>query len=119
MSLSLTSTGTGRRMRVARALVLAVLCTLSGASPSLAAARTVTADATSAGPCHRGLAPRVAGRDTFRVTAPSRSIVSVRLRFAGDWDVAVFGAKRRLVAASAGFAGNELAEGFARKRERA
>jgi hypothetical protein len=118
MSLSLTSTGTGRRMRVARALVLAVLCTLSGASPSLAAARTVTADATSAGPCHRGLAPRVAGRDTFRVTAPSRSIVSVRLRSAGDWDVAVFGAKRRLVAASAGFAGNELAEGFARKRER-
>jgi zinc carboxypeptidase len=118
MRLSLTSTGTVPRRVVARVLVLAVLCTVSAASPSLAAARTVTAGATSAGPCHRGLAPRAAGRDTFWVTAPSRSIVSVTLRSAGDWDLAIFGAKGRVVAGSAGFAGNELAEGFVRKGER-
>ena len=78
---------------------------------------TVTAGAAGVGPCHRGLTD-AAGRDAFRVTAPSYGVVSVRLRSAGDWDVAVFGAKRRLVAASAGFAGNELAEGFVRKGER-
>jgi hypothetical protein len=102
MSLSLTSTGTVPRRGVARVLVLAVLCTVSAASPSLAAARTVTAGATSAGPCHRSLAPRAAGRDIFRVTAPSRSIVSVTLRSAGDWDLAIFGAKGRVVAARRG-----------------
>ena len=44
--------------------------------------------------------------------------MSVRLRSGGDWDVAVFGRRGRLVAGSASFGGNELAEGFARKGER-
>ena len=104
-------------MRVARVLVLAVLCTLSVASPSFAAARTVSARGTTVVPCHRGPALGAAGRDSFRVTAPSRSIVSVALSSAGDWDLAIFGAKGRVAAASAGFAGNELAEGFVRKGE--
>ena len=105
-----------RRVGIASILGFAMLFASVAAAQS--AARTVRATATSSGPCHRDLAPRAAGRATFRVTAPSRSIISVRLRSAGDWDVAVFGAKRRLVAASAGFAGNELAEGFVRKGER-
>ena len=50
--------------------------------------------------------------------ARARSIVSVRLRSRGDWDVAVFGKRGRLVAGSASFGGNELAEGFVRKGER-
>ena len=61
---------------------------------------------------------KAAGRNAFRVTAPSYGVVSVQLKSAGDWDVAVFGAEHRLVAAAAGFAGNELAEGFVRKDER-
>jgi Zinc carboxypeptidase len=102
----------------ARLVPFALLCALSVVAPSGAAARSVSAKDLAAGACHRGLAPSAAGHDAFRVTAPSRAIVSVRLRSAADWDLAVFGAKRRLVAASAGFAGNELAEGFARRGER-
>src|SRR5215207_9409083 len=102
----------------ARLLPFALLCALSALAPSGAAARSVSAKDLGAGACHRGLAPGAAGHDAFRITAPSRAIVSVRLRSAADWDLAIFGAKRRLVAASAGFAGNELAEGFARRGER-
>ncbi len=60
----------------------------------------------------------MAGRDVIRRRAPARAIVSVRLRSRGDWDVAVFGAMGRLVAGSASFGGNELAEGFVRRGER-
>jgi Zinc carboxypeptidase len=60
----------------------------------------------------------MAGRDVVRRRAPSRAIVTVRLRSRGDWDVAVFGAGGRLVAGSASFGGNELAQGFVRRRER-
>ena len=118
MSFKLTSTGRSRRMWVAGLLPVTLLCALSAAAPGAAAARTVTASSAGAGACHRSLAPNAAGRDAFRVTAPSRGIVSVRLSSAADWDVAVFGGKGRLVAGSAGFAGNELAEGFVRNRER-
>ncbi len=114
MNFKLTSAGRRRRMSVAGLLPLTLLCALA---PATAAARTVTAGAAGVGACQRG-ATDAAGRDAFRVTAPSYGIVSVRLRSAGDWDVAVFGAKHRLVAASAGFAGNELAEGFVRRNER-
>jgi hypothetical protein len=118
MSFKLTSAGRRRRMWVAGLLPLTLLCALSAAAPAAAAARTVTASSTGAGACHRGLAPNAAGRDAFRVTAPSRGIMSVGLSSAGDWDIAIFGAKGRLVAGSAGFAGNELVEGFVRNGER-
>jgi hypothetical protein len=82
------------------------------------ASQTVTAGASVARPCHRELASSMAGRDVVRRRAPSRAIVSVRLRSQGDWDVAVFGASGRLVAGSASFGGNELAQGFVRRGER-
>ena len=84
---------------------------------SAGASQTVTAASSVARPCHRDLASSAAGRDLVRTKARSRSIVSARLRSRGDWDIAIFGAKGRLVAGSASFGGNELAEGFVRKGE--
>ena len=83
-----------------------------------AASQTVTAGTSVARPCHRDLATSEAGRAVIRRRAPARAIVSVRLRSRGDWDVAVFGRRSRLVAGSASFRGNELAEGFVRKGQR-
>jgi hypothetical protein len=88
------------------------------AVPATASAETVSAGAAVARPCHRDLASSKAGRDLIRTRAPARGLVSVRLRSAGDWDVAVFGARGRLVAGSASFGGNELASGFVRRGER-
>jgi hypothetical protein len=105
------------RVRAGRVFTVAALGALAVATPATAA-RTVSAPSAATGACHGGLAAKAAGHDVFRLSARSRSIVSVRLRSSGDWDVAVFGAKRRLVAASAAYAGNELAEGFVRKGER-
>ena len=118
MSFKLTARGRRGRLWVARLLPLALLGSLALGVPAAVAAETVTAGSAVARPCHRALAFNAAGRDAFRVTSPSRGLVSVGLSSAGDWDVAVFGSKRRLVAGSAGFAGNELAEGFVRKGER-
>ena len=117
MSFSLTGRVSGRRLRAVRPLALAFLGSLLAAAPA-AAATTVTASSAVTRSCHRALAPSAPGHDALRVTAPSRGLVSARLRASDDWDVAVFGSKRRLVAGSAGFAGNELAEGFVRKGER-
>ena len=118
MRFKLTARGSRGRLWVARLLPLALLGSLALGVPAAGAAETVTAGSAVTRPCHRALASNAAGRDAFRVTAPSRGLVSVGLSSAGDWDVAVFGPKRRLVAGSAGFAGNELAEGFVRKGER-
>jgi len=96
----------------------AILGPLALGATAAAASQTVTAGASVARPCHRDLASSAAGRAIVRRRAPARAIVGVRLRSRGDWDVAVFGARGRLVAGSASFGGNELAEGFVRKGER-
>ena len=85
---------------------------------SAGASQTVTAGGAVARPCHRDVASSASGRDIVRTTARARSIVSARLKSRGDWDIAIFGAGGRLVAGSASFGGNELAEGFVRKGER-
>ena len=85
---------------------------------SAEASQTVTAASSVARPCHRDIASSATGRQLVRTKARARSIVSARLSSGGDWDLAIFGAKGRLVAGSAGFAGNELAGGFVRKGER-
>jgi Zinc carboxypeptidase len=82
------------------------------------ASKTVTARASVARPCHRDISTSRTGRVIVHRRARARAIVSVRLKSRGDWDVAVFGRKGRLVAGSASFRGNELAEGFVRKGER-
>jgi len=85
---------------------------------SAGASQAVTAAGSVARPCHRDIASSASGRDIVRTTARARSIVSARLKSRGDWDIAIFGAGGRLVAGSASFGGNELAEGFVRKGER-
>jgi hypothetical protein len=105
------------RSAAARTVAAAVFGSLAVAS-SAAASQTVTAAGSVARPCHRDLASSAAGRDLIRTRARARGIVSARLHSRGDWDVAVFGARGRLVAGSASFGGNELAEGFVGKGER-
>ncbi len=54
-----------------------------------------------------------------RSVSTARGLVRARLQSRGDWDVAVFDAKtKRVVAGSAAFRGNEVAEGFVRKGQR-
>jgi hypothetical protein len=101
-----------------RRLLGALILSLVLAAPAAASAETVTAGSAVARPCHRDLASSKAGRAVIRTRARARGLVSARLRSAGDWDIAVFGARGRLVAGSASFGGNELASGFVRRGER-
>jgi hypothetical protein len=96
---------------------VAIVGCLTLAAPA-GASQTVTASGAVARSCHRDVASSASGRDLVRAKARSRSIVSARLKSRGDWDIAIFGAKGRLVAGSASYGGNELAEGFVRKGER-
>jgi hypothetical protein len=106
------------RVRDAAVFAAAILLPLALGASTAAASKTVTARASVARPCHRDIASSAAGRSILHRRAPARAIVSVRMRSRGDWDVAVFGRRGRLVAGSASFGGNELAEGFVRKGER-
>jgi Zinc carboxypeptidase len=101
-----------------RLLLGALLIPLILAAPASGATHTLAADSAVARPCHRDISSSHAGRQLVRATAPARGLVSARLKSAGDWDVAVFGARGRLVAGSASFNGNELASGFVRRGER-
>ena len=94
----------------------AFLGSLVIAAPAAQASQTVTAATSVARPCDREISSSAA--DIVHTRAKARSLVSARLRSRGDWDVAIFGAEDRRVAGSAGFGGNELAEGFVRKGER-
>jgi hypothetical protein len=98
--------------------LVAVLLSVGLVAPARAGAETVTAGTAVARPCHRDIASSHAGRDILRTRAVARGLVTARLRSAGDWDLAVFGRGRRLVAGSASFGGNELASGFVRRGER-
>ena len=82
-----------------------------------ASAATVSAPQAKVRACHARLAPAGApGVDVTRVTATVDGLVQARLAGAGDWDLGVFDARTgRSVAGSAGFASNELAEGFVSK----
>ena len=117
MSGSLIAGVRRHRPAAARTLAAAILGSLALAA-SAAASQTVTAGTSVARPCHRDISSGTAGRDLVHATARSRSIVAARLKSRGDWDVAIFGAKGRLVAGSASYGGNELAEGFVRRGER-
>ena len=90
-------------------LAALIVCAL----PAPAPAARLTATGATARACHaRALAP-AAGIRTLAVTARHTGVLRARLRAAGDWDVAVFDARSgRFVAASAGPAAAELAEGY-------
>src|SRR5829696_5552512 len=101
--------------------ILALTVGLAAVPASAAAApsTTVTASKSVAKSCQTRLAGKAAATERLRVTSSAEGLVRARLRSRGDWDLAVFDARtKRLVAASAAFRGNELAEGYVTKGQR-
>ena len=106
--------------RALRAALIGCCATLVLAAPAQAAVkRTVKDSDAKARSCFKRYLGDRAGTEVVRATASQTGLVRARLKGRGDWDVGVFDAKtRRSVAASAGFASNELAEGFVTKGQR-
>jgi hypothetical protein len=104
-------------VRAGRALALAVAGSLAAAGTAAAAtSQTVRSKDAVARSCHDRFVDGAKGADAFGYTAPADGLVRARLAGGGDWDVAVFDARTgRAVAASAGFASDELAEGYVTK----
>ena len=96
---------------VASALAAAAL---TPTAPAVAAAsQRVSADVAVARACHAKNVSGAAGTQSVSTTATDSGLVRARLSGRGDWDLGVFDANSgRFVAGSAGFASNELAEGF-------
>ena len=96
--------------------VVAVLLTvaLPPTAPAGAAdGQRVSADVAVARVCHAKNVSGAAGTQSVRTTATESGLVRASLSGGGDWDLGVFDANSgRFVAGSAGFASNELAEGF-------
>uniref|UniRef100_UPI002FC84621 M14 family metallopeptidase n=1 Tax=Aeromicrobium sp. TaxID=1871063 RepID=UPI002FC84621 len=69
--------------------------------------------------CHAKYVSGADGTQTVTTTAPSTGLIRARLSGNGDWDLGVFDSNSgRFVAGSAGFASNELAEGFVKKGQK-
>ena len=97
-----------------------VPCAAIGAAPAQAAvSQKVTAATAVDRSCHAKYAGGAAGTQTVTATAPATGLVRARLSGAGDWDLGVFDfSSGRTIAGSAGFASNELAEGFVKKGQK-
>jgi murein tripeptide amidase MpaA len=102
------------------ALVLACACAVTGTAPAQAAvSQKVTAATAVDRSCHAKYAGGAAGTQTVTATAPATGLVRARLSGSGDWDLGVFDfSSGRTIAGSAGFASNELAEGFVKKGQK-
>ena len=106
------------------ALVLALAGAAVSAAPAQAPAQApgsqkVSAATAVARACHAKYVGGAAGTQTVAATAPVTGLVRARLSGKGDWDLGVFDAgSGRTVAGSAGFASNELAEGFVKKGQK-
>ena len=101
-------------------LVLACAATAAIAAPAGAAISQKVTSATAVDrSCHAAYAKGAAGTQTVTTTAPDTGLIRARLSGQGDWDLGVFDASSgRAVAGSAGFASNELAEGFVKKGQK-
>jgi hypothetical protein len=107
-----------RKLGLALASALAVLLALATAAPAAQNA-TVTASKSVAKGCQTKYFGKGNHTAVVRSVSTARGLVRARLQSRGDWDVAVFDARtKRVVAGSAAFRGNELAEGFVRKGQR-
>jgi hypothetical protein len=81
----------------------------AGAAP----ADLVHAAAAGGTSCFTGLRPGAADVETRELSSPATGVIRARLTGDGDWDVAVYDqADGHVVAGSAGYRTNELAEGF-------
>jgi hypothetical protein len=107
-----------RKLVVALVSAFAALLALAAAAPAAQNA-TVTASKSVAKGCQTKFFGKGAHTAVVRSVSTARGLVRARLQSRGDWDVAVFDAKtKRVVAGSAAFRGNEVAEGFVRKGQR-
>src|SRR5215207_4865486 len=107
-----------RKLVVALVSASAALLALAAAAPAAQNA-TVTASKSVAKGCQTKFFGKGAHTAVVRSVSTARGLVRARLQSRGDWDVAVFDAKtKRVVAGSAAFRGNEVAEGFVRKGQR-
>ena len=105
------------------ALVLTSAATIGAAlthAPAQAAdSQKVTASKSVDRSCHATYVGGADGTQTVTSTAPVTGLIRARLSGSGDWDLGVFDASSgRSVAGSAGFASNELAEGFVKKGQK-
>lgn len=103
-----------RRRALALLAVGAAGVTVVVAPPAAAApANVLTASISRGITCHAQQYPYVRSVDTRTFTASVTGIMQARLAGGGDWDLAVFDRTTgAVVAASAGYRTNELAEGF-------
>jgi len=107
-----------RKSVVALASALAALLAFATAATAAEHA-TVTASKSVASGCQTNFVGKGSHTDVVRSVSNATGLVRARLSSRGDWDVAVFDAKtKRVVAGSAAFRGNEVAEGFVRKGQR-
>lgn len=107
-----------RKGLVALAGALTALLAFAAVAPAAKHA-TMTASKSVARGCQAKLVGGSAHTDVVRAASTARGLVRARLQSRGDWDLAVFDARtKRVVAASAAFRGNEVAEGFVRKGQR-
>jgi hypothetical protein len=94
-----------------RRLLLAPVAALLVAAPAQAeTTRTLTAPRAVDRDCTAKVLPSRAGVATTRFVAPAEGTVTARLRGTGDWDLAAFDRKGRLIAGSAAFRSNELVQ---------
>lgn len=105
---------------LALALVGAAIAAVPAQAPAQAApGQKVTAATAVERSCHAKYVGGAAGTQTVTATAPVTGLVRARLSGSGDWDLGVFDSSSgRTVAGSAGFASNELAEGFVKKGQK-
>lgn len=92
---------------------------VAGLPARAAADNTVRAAGAAAASCFDGVQPDAAHTDVSELVAEVTGTVRARLAGDGDWDLAVYDVDtKELVAGSAGFRTNELAEGFVTKGQR-
>lgn len=104
-------------------LGLACVATIGAALTQLPAqaadGQKVTAATAVERSCHAKYVGGAAGTQTVTTTATATGLIRARLSGNGDWDLGVFDSSSgRSVAGSAGFASNELAEGFVKKGQK-
>jgi hypothetical protein len=93
-----------------RRLLLAPVAVLLLAAPAQAATKTLSAARAADRDCTAKVLPGRTGVTGTRFVAPAEGTVTARLRGTGDWDLAAFDRKGRLIAGSSGFRTNELVQ---------
>ena len=105
--------GGAKTVGLAAVAVLLTVALPPTAPAGAADGQRVSADVAVARVCHAKNVSGAAGTQSVRTTATESGLVRASLSGGGDWDLGVFDANSgRFVAGSAGFASNELAEGF-------